>query len=128
MGLAKHFDARVLLLHVGDIVSGQHEPPGARADIFHQAREARQHRAAGRMRDLAAELAKLAPDLVIETLFDTGPAHDAICACADRLGVDMIVMGTSGATGLTHFLIGSTAERVVRTSRVPVLTVRHDAG
>ena len=38
-------------------------------------------------------------------------------------GFDLVVMGTHGRTGLRHFLIGSTAERVVRTSKVPVLTV-----
>ena len=33
---------------------------------------------------------------------------------------------TAGLTGRSHFLIGSTAERVVRLSRIPVLTVRVD--
>jgi nucleotide-binding universal stress UspA family protein len=36
---------------------------------------------------------------------------------------DLIVMGTHGRTGLPHLLIGSTAERVVRKSQCPVLTV-----
>ena len=36
---------------------------------------------------------------------------------------DLIIMGTHGRTGLAHFLVGSVAERVVRTSKVPVLTV-----
>ncbi|MFB6175654.1 MAG: universal stress protein, partial [Halobaculum sp.] len=35
-----------------------------------------------------------------------------------------IVMGTHGRTGIDHYLIGSIAERVVRESPVPVLTVR----
>ena len=38
--------------------------------------------------------------------------------------MDVIVMGTHGRTGLDHYLIGSVAERVVRRSSVPVLTVR----
>jgi nucleotide-binding universal stress UspA family protein len=37
---------------------------------------------------------------------------------------DSIVMATSGRTGLSHFLIGSVAERVVRHATVPVLTLR----
>jgi nucleotide-binding universal stress UspA family protein len=37
----------------------------------------------------------------------------------------MIVMGTTGKTGLEHFLLGSVAERIVRTSECPVLTVRY---
>lgn len=38
---------------------------------------------------------------------------------------DLIVLGTHGRTGLKHLLIGSVAERVVRTASCPVCTVRH---
>ncbi|NIO09739.1 MAG: universal stress protein, partial [Deltaproteobacteria bacterium] len=38
---------------------------------------------------------------------------------------NLIVMGTHGRTGLQHMLLGSVAERVVRLSPCPVLTVRH---
>ncbi len=37
---------------------------------------------------------------------------------------DLIVMGTHGRTGITHLVMGSVAEHVVRTARCPVLTVR----
>jgi len=37
---------------------------------------------------------------------------------------DLIVIGTHGRTGLDHVLFGSTAEKVVRKSKLPVLTVR----
>ena len=49
---------------------------------------------------------------------------DAIVGYAQREGIDLIVMGTHGRTGLTHMFLGSVAERVVRTSTCPVLTVR----
>jgi nucleotide-binding universal stress UspA family protein len=39
-------------------------------------------------------------------------------------GADAIVMATAGRTGLSHLLIGSVAEKVVRHARVPVLTLR----
>ena len=42
-------------------------------------------------------------------------------------GADCIVMSTEGRTGLAHLLIGSVAEKVVRHSPVPVLTVRPPA-
>jgi len=40
--------------------------------------------------------------------------------------IDLIVMGTHGRTGMAHLLIGSVAERVVRTAECPVLTVHQD--
>jgi nucleotide-binding universal stress UspA family protein len=38
--------------------------------------------------------------------------------------VDLVVVGTHGRTGIEHVIVGSTAERLVRRSKVPVLTVR----
>ena len=43
---------------------------------------------------------------------------------ARRERVDLIVMGTHGRTGVSHWFLGSVAERVVRTAACPVLTVR----
>lgn len=52
---------------------------------------------------------------------DTAPA---IVDAAKRLGANLIVMGTHGRRGLSHLLLGSVAEKVLRLSPVPVLTVR----
>ncbi len=54
------------------------------------------------------------------------PAHE-ILAFAKAQGADLVVIGTHGRTGLQHALMGSVAERVVRRSTCPVLTVRPDA-
>ena len=43
---------------------------------------------------------------------------------AGELSADLIVVGTHGRTGLEHVIVGSTAERLVRRSPIPVLTVR----
>ncbi|MCB9598014.1 MAG: universal stress protein [Sandaracinaceae bacterium] len=51
------------------------------------------------------------------------PAHE-IASHARTLDAHMIVMGTHGRTGLSHFLLGSTAERTLRLSSVPILCVR----
>ena len=54
---------------------------------------------------------------------DGTPAAE-IVAAAEEAGCDLIVMGTHGRGGLDRILLGSVAERVVRSSQVPVLTVR----
>jgi universal stress protein A len=53
---------------------------------------------------------------------DVGDASQCILDAARR--ADSIVMSTSGRSGLSHLLIGSVAEKVVRHARVPVLTIR----
>jgi nucleotide-binding universal stress UspA family protein len=59
---------------------------------------------------------------VIRTSNATAPA---IADFARESGVDLIVMGTHGRGAVAHLLMGSVAERVVRTAPCPVLTVRH---
>ncbi len=49
----------------------------------------------------------------------------AILDYAAREHIDLIVTGTNGRGGVAHLLMGSVAERVVRTAPCPVLTVRH---
>ena len=53
-----------------------------------------------------------------------GYPAEAIIEFALEKKVDLIVMGTLGRTGLNRFLIGSVAEKVVRSSPIPVLTVK----
>jgi nucleotide-binding universal stress UspA family protein len=53
---------------------------------------------------------------------------EGIRELAEKLGVDLIVMGTRGLSGFKHVLLGSVAERTVRIAPCPVLTVRHGTG
>jgi nucleotide-binding universal stress UspA family protein len=53
-----------------------------------------------------------------------GPPNREIVRYAEQGGFDLIVMGTHGRGGIDRLLLGSVAERVVRASTVPVLTVR----
>lgn len=52
-----------------------------------------------------------------------GIADDEIIKYANANAIDLIVIGTHGRTGLEHVIFGSTAEKVVRTAKCPVLTV-----
>ncbi len=56
--------------------------------------------------------------------FTQGVSYDEIVKKAREEGADLIVIGTHGRRGMGHFLMGSVAERVVRLSPCPVLTVR----
>jgi len=58
-----------------------------------------------------------------ESVLRPGIPSDEIDNFARESDVDLIVMGTQGRRGLPRFMLGSTAERVVRMSKVPVLTV-----
>ena len=54
----------------------------------------------------------------------SGEAADGILRQAQETDADLIVMATHGRKGVSHFLIGSVAERVIRRSPRPVLVVR----
>ncbi len=59
-----------------------------------------------------------------QTLIVPGLPYEQIIQQAQDHSADLIVLGTHGRTGLDHVLFGSTAEKVVRKSVLPVLTVR----
>jgi nucleotide-binding universal stress UspA family protein len=62
--------------------------------------------------------------IAVSTRIATGIPSVEINQAADDENSDLIVVGTRGKTGLAHVLLGSTAERVIRTARCPVLAVR----
>ncbi len=54
------------------------------------------------------------------TIIKQGKPEDVILETAKELNVDQIIMGKSGKHGLERFILGSTTERVVRRSKIPV--------
>ena len=81
-----------------------------------------EHDARERLTAIGAERldGKLSYDVEVIT---GDPAVEIIVAAAEHRA-DLIVMATHGRTGLSRFFLGSVAERVVRESTVPVLTIR----
>lgn len=59
----------------------------------------------------------------VVTSITQGPPSREIVGYADEEACDLVVMGTHGRGGLNRLLLGSVAERVVRSSDVPVMTV-----
>lgn len=115
--------AKLIVLHVVETI--QYATP---ADLFGAAAnlgmlEQEQRRIA--QRELGRIETRLRKRRVkVRTMLGTGSPARAVVAVAKRIKASLIVMATHGRTGLTHLLMGSVAERVVRTSGSPVLTVR----
>jgi nucleotide-binding universal stress UspA family protein len=60
---------------------------------------------------------------VQEVLLVGKPSHD-MCKIAEKSGVDLIVIGSHGRTGLEKLLMGSVAESILKSVKVPVLVVK----
>jgi nucleotide-binding universal stress UspA family protein len=67
---------------------------------------------------------RMNPDIKVTPLVRTGVPAEEIRRFAEEEGIDLIVMATHGRTGLKHIVMGSVAEKVVRISSIPVLTVK----
>jgi nucleotide-binding universal stress UspA family protein len=63
-------------------------------------------------------------DIPVEKIVKTGVTFVEIIDYVKAEGIDLIVMGTHGRSGIEHILIGSVAEKVVRKAPCPVLTIR----
>jgi nucleotide-binding universal stress UspA family protein len=81
-----------------------------------------------RARDLIQEARTFAEEAGIETVsgaIEYGPSiHQTILTYVDDHDIDIVVVGTHGRTGFDRYLLGSVTEYLIRTSPVPVLTVR----
>jgi len=60
----------------------------------------------------------------VAAVIKRGVAYEEIMKFVKEEGIDLIVMATHGRTGLPHIIMGSVAEKIVRHSPVPVLTVK----
>ncbi|KOX92410.1 universal stress protein UspA [Haloarcula rubripromontorii] len=78
----------------------------------------------GRQAVRDVEVAGTQAGLTVVTEIAEGNPHEEILSYVSEHGIDMVIMGTHGRTGLDRVVMGSVAERVVRRSPVPVLTVR----
>jgi len=76
----------------------------------------------------ACVAARIARGVELKKVLKQDAPWDAVNAVAKELGIDLVVVGTHGRRGLAHALLGSVAEKIIRTSTVPVLTVRGPNG
>ena len=73
-------------------------------------------------RQIAGTARSISGVKVTTEVLEGSPARVIVSAAGDRK-CQLIVMGTHGRSGLSHLVLGSVAERVVRTAPCPVLTV-----
>ena len=65
------------------------------------------------------------PGIPVHHVFLEGDPAGEIVRYGRDAGIDLIVMGTHGHTGLAHVLLGSVTSKIIRQAPCPVLTVRH---
>src|SRR5262245_8871001 len=116
---ARRFDAEIQLLHVlpslvqyGPI-AGIAPPPLEWLETVRTQTKTQLAKEAGRVEGVK----------VTSELRD-GSIHEGVLWAATASKADRVVLGTHGRRGISHALLGSVAEKVVRLSPVPVLTVR----
>jgi len=119
LNLAKTYKAKLCILHVTP------EP----VDIYRPSEDVEKVVKSHRQKVIDQEMKTQYLDKMegykdCKVLVKEGLVFDEIIQTAKKESVSVIVMGTHGRTGIDKILVGSTAEKVVRNSPVPVLTVR----
>jgi len=121
LSLARKFNARLLLLHVIN------EPVDLRGfyapHISFEKLEEEIEEGAQKMMEKFCQNHLRDYDNY-ETFIVPGIPYDEVIRKAVSANADLIIVGTHGRTGLDHMLFGSTAEKIVRKSPLPVMTVR----
>ncbi|EMA48577.1 MULTISPECIES: universal stress protein [Halococcus] len=116
--IAKRAGARVHAVIIVDVDAMAPTPGSTPPPELIERFEAEGERATEAIADRAAEAGLDATTSVSEGL----PARDLL-GYADEHDVDLITMGTTGRTGVSRYLLGSTAERLIRHAEMPVLAV-----
>jgi nucleotide-binding universal stress UspA family protein len=120
--LAQRLDSALHLIHVlPDVMPMGPEPMliSVPPPEFYAQNEAESRKALERLLDPAWGTPR-----AVEMAVRWGDPVEAIVAYSKEQLIDLIVIATHGRTGLSHVLLGSVAERIVRTSPCPVLSVR----
>ena len=127
LDLAERFDAEVHALYVVDTGALAFGSADEEDMVFDDRALIDALETEGESSTMAVDERARERGLEVVTAVTRGDPERAILEYADEHDVDLLVMGTHGRRGIDRFLLGSTTERVVRKSTVPVLTIRGDA-
>ncbi len=121
--LAALHRARLVLVHVMEIdMEGVRSAPGA--DTAHGLLRAEAER---RIHATVADLAPAVdPEVVPEVIIAEGRPFQVIEELTGRMDADLLLIGAGTARNIREKILGSTADRLIRSSRVPVLVARKD--
>ena len=118
--LASHHHAKLLLLHVVEYLQ-DFEYYQILVFTPQELAEKMENQAHEELNKLTEQIKKT---IKVETVVRQGKAFVEIIKTAKEKNMDLIVMGSHGRTGISHMLMGSVAEKVVRKAACPVLIVR----
>jgi nucleotide-binding universal stress UspA family protein len=121
--IGRKFEARIVLAHVGDLFMPYVEPYSVPVDFEQIQKDALLH-ARRRLEEFAAS--SLPRDLDVDLVVPVGVPHIEIVNLAQERNVDLIVMAPHGRGFISHLILGSTTERVLRRAPCPVLVVRKE--
>lgn len=119
--LARHFEAELRILHVYALPTYFAAPEGAFIPSADYA-TTRSNEVQEQLDALVAQYSDRGVPL--KTALKVGVSYKEIVADADAWNADLIVMASHGHSGITHVILGSVTERVLRTASCPVLVVR----
>jgi len=122
LDLAQKLGAGITVVHAYEYpVLAYPEGPALTADLMRQVQTA-----AGAALDAVVTKSRR-PGIAIDSALRQGPPWSEVIAAAKEGKADLVVIGTHGRKGLSRALLGSVAEKVVRTAPCPVLTVHGPA-
>lgn len=119
--LASRFDAELHLLHVIEPWPPAASVTAEAYPLYHDYVLQVNARSTQQLTDLAATFAGSTP---IRHATRAGHVQQEIVKYIEEEGIDLVVLGTHGRSGISHWFMGSVAERVVRFAPCPVLVVR----
>ncbi len=118
--MAKAFDAEIIAVYAAPALTqyvGFHVPPSSIENFVGEI-------ITGAEKTMETFVAENFSGIKASGKVVNGYAAEEILGLAESVGADLIIMGTHGRKGIDRLLFGSVAEKVVKTSPVPVMTVR----
>ncbi|HET6243826.1 MAG: universal stress protein [Bacteroidetes bacterium] len=118
--LALYFSSEIILLHAWEL-------PHQKSAMFKSLQDMVKEKAENNLRELKEKAQYRFTELKIRSVIMMDEPEDAIKSVAQKIGTDLIIMGTKGASGLKSYFFGSTTNDVIEDAPCPVFAVPEKA-